>query len=99
VQGADGLPPRYAPINLVPTVTVGLQIASAVNAALYFREKYGSRAAHRHPDARAHAASLVMGEHLAGAGARAARRRAGVRAHPRSGPPAVPHQRRPRLHR
>ncbi len=76
IQGAIGLPslfqvqgaeePHYAPINLVDRA-VGLQIASAVNAALYFREKSG-RGQRIDIPMFEHMLPLVMGEHLAGAG-------------------------------
>jgi crotonobetainyl-CoA:carnitine CoA-transferase CaiB-like acyl-CoA transferase len=76
IQGAVGLPslfqvqgaeePHYAPINLVDRA-VGMQIASAVNAALYFREKSGKGQRIDIPMFE-HMLPLVMGEHLAGAG-------------------------------
>ena len=76
IQGAIGLPalflqqgaeePHYAPINLVDRA-VGQQIASAVGAALYFREKSGKGQRIDIPMFE-HMLALVMGEHLGGAG-------------------------------
>ena len=76
IQGAIGLPslfqvqgaeePHYAPINLVDRA-VGQQIASAVSAALYYREKSGKGQRIDIPMFE-HMLALVMGEHLAGAG-------------------------------
>jgi len=76
IQGAIGLPslfqvqgaaaPHYAPINLVDRA-VGQQIASAVGAALYYREKSGKGQRIDIPMFE-HMLTMVMGEHLAGAG-------------------------------
>ncbi len=76
IQGAIGLPalfqvqgaeePHYAPINLVDRA-VGQQIASAVSAALYYREKSGKGQKIDIPMFE-HMLALVLGEHLGGAG-------------------------------
>ncbi len=76
IQGAVGLPhlfqvqgsphPHYAPINLVDRA-VGHQIAGAVGAALYYREKTGKGQRIDIPMFE-HVLAMVMGEHLAGAG-------------------------------
>ncbi len=76
IQGAVGLPhlfrvqgaeePHYAPVNLVDRA-VGQQIASAVGAALYYREKSGKGQRIDIPMFE-HMLVMVMGEHLAGAG-------------------------------
>lgn len=76
IQGAIGLPslfqvqgaeePHYAPINLVDRA-VGQQIASAVGAALYYREKTGKGQRIDVPMFE-HMLALVLGEHLGGAG-------------------------------
>jgi crotonobetainyl-CoA:carnitine CoA-transferase CaiB-like acyl-CoA transferase len=76
IQGAVGLPhlfqvqgaeqPHYVPINLIDR-TVGQQIAGAVGAALYYRERTGKGQRIDIPMFE-HALALVMGEHLAGAG-------------------------------
>ncbi|WP_151447466.1 CaiB/BaiF CoA transferase family protein [Lacisediminimonas profundi] len=75
IQGAIGLPalfmrqgaeqPHYAPINLVDRA-VGQQVASAVSAALYFREKSGKGQRIDIPMFE-HMLAIVMGEHLGGA--------------------------------
>ncbi len=74
IQGAIGLPhlfraqgaePQYAPINLSDR-TLGLQIANAVSAALYYREKTGLGQRIDVPMFE-HMLTIVMGEHLAGA--------------------------------
>ena len=76
IQGAVGLPylfqqqgaaqPHYAPINLADRAC-GQQIASAVSAALYYREKSGKGQRIDIPMFE-HMLPLVLGEHLAGAG-------------------------------
>ena len=76
IQGAIGLPrlfqvqgaeePHYAPINLVDRA-VGQQIAGAVSAALYYREKTGKGQRIDVPMFE-HMLVMVMGEHLGGAG-------------------------------
>lgn len=74
IQGAIGLPwlsqqhggePQYSPTNLVDRA-VGQQIASAVSAALYSREKTG-RGQRIDIPMFEHMLAMVMGEHLAGA--------------------------------
>lgn len=75
IQGAAGLPylfqvqgadePHYVPINLVDR-TVGQQIAGAVSAALYYRERTGKGQRVDIPMFE-HVLVTVMGEHLAGA--------------------------------
>ncbi len=75
IQGAIGLPslfqvqgaeePHYAPINLVDRA-VGQQVASAVSAALYYREKTGKGQRIDIPMFE-HMLALVLGEHLGGA--------------------------------
>jgi crotonobetainyl-CoA:carnitine CoA-transferase CaiB-like acyl-CoA transferase len=74
IQGAAGLPwllkqqgaetPRYAPI-IVADRSVGQQVASAVNAALYFREKSGKGQRVDVPMFE-HLLQIVLGEHLGG---------------------------------
>ncbi|OGA65020.1 MAG: acetyl-CoA acetyltransferase [Betaproteobacteria bacterium RIFCSPLOWO2_12_FULL_65_14] len=74
IQGAAGVPwllhkqgarePRYAPI-LVADRSVGQQVASAVSAALYFREKTGKGQRVDVPMFE-HLLQLVLGEHLGG---------------------------------
>ncbi len=76
IQGAVGLPhlfrvqgaeePHYVPINLVDRA-VGQQIAGAVSAALYYRERTGKGQRIDIPMFE-HMLAMVMGEHLAGAG-------------------------------
>ncbi len=76
IQGAIGLPrlfqvqgsdePHYAPINMVDR-SVGQQIAGAVSAALYCREKTGKGQRIDIPMFE-HMLVMVMGEHLGGAG-------------------------------
>lgn len=76
IQGAVGLPwlfrvqgaeePHYVPINLVDR-SVGQQIAGAVSAALYYRERTGKGQRIDIPMFE-HVLAMVMGEHLAGAG-------------------------------
>src|SRR6185312_5095066 len=74
IQGAAGLPwllkkqgaaePRYAPI-VVADRSVGQQVASAVSAALYHREKTGR--VHRvDVPMFEHLLQIVLGEHLGG---------------------------------
>ena len=74
IQGAAGVPwllhkqgakePRYAPI-LVADRSVGQQVASAVSAALYYREKSGKGQRVDVPMFE-HLLQLVLGEHLGG---------------------------------
>ena len=74
IQGAAGLPallkqqgaetPRYAPI-IVADRSVGQQVASAVSAALYFREKTGQGQRVDVPMFE-HLLQVVLGEHLGG---------------------------------
>ncbi len=74
IQGAAGVPwllhkqgakePRYAPI-LVADRSVGQQVASAVSAALYYREKTGEGQRVDVPMFE-HLLQLVLGEHLGG---------------------------------
>ena len=74
IQGAAGLPallkqqgaetPRYAPI-IVADRSVGQQVASAVSAALYFREKTGQGQRVDVPMFE-HLLQIVLGEHLGG---------------------------------
>jgi crotonobetainyl-CoA:carnitine CoA-transferase CaiB-like acyl-CoA transferase len=74
IQGAAGLPwllqkqgaetPRYAPI-IVADRSVGQQVASAVSAALYFREKTGKGQRVDVPMFE-HLLQIVLGEHLGG---------------------------------
>jgi crotonobetainyl-CoA:carnitine CoA-transferase CaiB-like acyl-CoA transferase len=74
IQGAAGVPwllqkqgakePRYAPI-LVADRSVGQQVASAVSAALYYREKTGKGQRVDVPMFE-HLLQLVLGEHLGG---------------------------------
>ena len=74
IQGAAGLPwllnkqgadtPRYAPI-IVADRSVGQQVASAVNAALYHREKTGKGQRIDVPMFE-HLLQIVLGEHLGG---------------------------------
>jgi len=74
IQGAAGIPwlfqkqgaemPRYAPV-LVADRSVGQQVASAVSAALYHREKTGKGQRVDVPMFE-HLLQVVLGEHLAG---------------------------------
>jgi crotonobetainyl-CoA:carnitine CoA-transferase CaiB-like acyl-CoA transferase len=74
IQGAAGIPwllrkqgaetPRYAPI-IVADRSVGQQVASAVSAALYFREKTGKGQRVDVPMFE-HLLQIVLGEHLGG---------------------------------
>jgi crotonobetainyl-CoA:carnitine CoA-transferase CaiB-like acyl-CoA transferase len=74
IQGAAGLPwllkkqgsetPRYAPI-IVADRSVGQQVASAVSAALYHREKTGKGQRVDVPMLE-HLLQIVLGEHLGG---------------------------------
>jgi crotonobetainyl-CoA:carnitine CoA-transferase CaiB-like acyl-CoA transferase len=74
IQGAAGIPallrqqgaetPRYAPI-IVADRSVGQQVASAVSAALYFREKSG-RGQRVDVPMFEHLLQIVLGEHLGG---------------------------------
>jgi crotonobetainyl-CoA:carnitine CoA-transferase CaiB-like acyl-CoA transferase len=74
IQGAAGLPallkqqgaetPRYAPI-IVADRSVGQQVASAVRAALYYREKSG-RGQRVDVPMFEHLLQIVLGEHLGG---------------------------------
>jgi crotonobetainyl-CoA:carnitine CoA-transferase CaiB-like acyl-CoA transferase len=74
IQGAAGLPwllekqssetPRYAPI-IVADRSVGQQVASAVSAALYHREKTGKGQRVDVPMFE-HLLQIVMGEHMGG---------------------------------
>ena len=74
IQGAAGIPsllktqgaetPRYAPI-IVADRSVGQQVASAVNAALYYREKSGKGQRVDVPMFE-HLLQIVLGEHLGG---------------------------------
>jgi crotonobetainyl-CoA:carnitine CoA-transferase CaiB-like acyl-CoA transferase len=74
IQGAAGVPwllhrqgarePRYAPV-LVADRSVGQQVASAVSAALYYREKTGKGQRVDVPMFE-HLLQLVLGEHLGG---------------------------------
>ena len=74
IQGAAGVPallkmqgaetPRYAPI-IVADRSVGQQVASAVNAALYYREKTGKGQRVDVPMFE-HLLQIVLGEHLGG---------------------------------
>jgi crotonobetainyl-CoA:carnitine CoA-transferase CaiB-like acyl-CoA transferase len=74
IQGAAGLPallkqqgaeqPRYAPI-IVADRSVGQQVASAVSAALYYREKSGEGQRVDVPMFE-HLLQIVLGEHLGG---------------------------------
>jgi crotonobetainyl-CoA:carnitine CoA-transferase CaiB-like acyl-CoA transferase len=74
IQGAAGIPwllqkqgaaePRYAPI-IVADRSVGQQVASAVNAALYYREKSGQGQRVDVPMFE-HLLQIVLGEHLGG---------------------------------
>ncbi len=74
IQGAAGLPwllkkqgadtPRYAPI-IVADRSVGQQVASAVSAALYHREKSG-RGQRVDVPMFEHLLQIVLGEHLGG---------------------------------
>ena len=74
IQGAAGLPallkqqgaetPRYAPI-IVADRSVGQQVASAVSAALYYREKSGKGQRVDVPMFE-HLLQIVLGEHLGG---------------------------------
>jgi len=74
IQGAAGIPwllhkqgaaePRYAPI-IVADRAVGQQVASAVSAALYFREKSGKGQRVDVPMFE-HLLQIVLGEHLGG---------------------------------
>jgi crotonobetainyl-CoA:carnitine CoA-transferase CaiB-like acyl-CoA transferase len=74
IQGAAGIPallkmqgaetPRYAPI-IVADRSVGQQVASAVSAALYFREKSGKGQRVDVPMFE-HLLQMVLGEHLGG---------------------------------
>jgi crotonobetainyl-CoA:carnitine CoA-transferase CaiB-like acyl-CoA transferase len=74
IQGAAGIPwllhkqgaaePRYAPI-IVADRSVGQQVASAVSAALYYREKSGKGQRVDVPMFE-HLLQIVLGEHLGG---------------------------------
>jgi len=74
IQGAAGLPallkmqgaetPRYAPI-IVADRSVGQQVASAVSAALYYRERTGKGQRVDVPMFE-HLLQIVLGEHLGG---------------------------------
>src|SRR5439155_10651332 len=74
IQGAAGIPallkmqgaetPRYAPI-IVADRSVGQQVASAVSAALYFREKSGKGQRVDVPMFE-HLLQMVVGDHLGG---------------------------------
>src|SRR5438067_562069 len=74
IQGAAGIPallkmqgaetPRYAPI-IVADRSVGQQVASAVSAALYYREKTGKGQRVDVPMFE-HLLQIVLGEHLGG---------------------------------
>jgi crotonobetainyl-CoA:carnitine CoA-transferase CaiB-like acyl-CoA transferase len=74
IQGASGVPwllhkqgarePRYAPV-LIADRSVGQQVASAVSAALYYREKSGEGQRVDVPMYE-HLLQLVLGEHLGG---------------------------------
>ena len=74
IQGAAGIPallkiqgaetPRYAPI-IVADRSVGQQVASAVSAALFFREKTGKGQRIDVPMFE-HLLQIVLGEHLGG---------------------------------
>ena len=74
IQGAAGIPwllhrqgasePRYAPI-IVADRSVGQQVASAVGAALYYREKTGKGQRVDVPMFE-HLLQIVLGEHLGG---------------------------------
>jgi crotonobetainyl-CoA:carnitine CoA-transferase CaiB-like acyl-CoA transferase len=74
IQGAAGIPtllkmqgaetPRYAPI-IVADRSVGQQVASAVSAALYYREKSGHGQRVDVPMFE-HLLQIVLGEHLGG---------------------------------
>jgi len=74
IQGAAGIPallkiqgaetPRYAPI-IVADRSVGQQVASAVSAALYYREKTG-RGQRVDVPMFEHLLQIVLGEHLGG---------------------------------
>ena len=74
IQGASGLPwllqrqgagePRYAPM-IVADRSVGQQVASAVSAALYFREKTGKGQRVDVPMWE-HLLQIVLGDHLGG---------------------------------
>jgi crotonobetainyl-CoA:carnitine CoA-transferase CaiB-like acyl-CoA transferase len=76
IQGAAGLPwllkkqgaaePRYAPM-IVADRSVGQQVASAVNAALYHREKTGKGQRIDIPMFE-HLLQIVLGDHLGGYG-------------------------------
>ena len=76
IQGACGLPyllhrqgasePRYAPM-IVADRSVGQQVASAVGAALYFREKTG-RGQRIDIPMFEHLLQIVLGDHLGGYG-------------------------------
>jgi crotonobetainyl-CoA:carnitine CoA-transferase CaiB-like acyl-CoA transferase len=74
IQGASGLPwllqkqgaaePRYAPM-IVADRSVGQQVASAVNAALYYRQKTGKGQRIDVPMFE-HLLQIVLGDHLGG---------------------------------
>jgi crotonobetainyl-CoA:carnitine CoA-transferase CaiB-like acyl-CoA transferase len=74
IQGAAGVPwllkrqgsetPRYAPI-IIADRSVGQQVASAVSAALYYREKTG-RGQRVDVPMFEHLLQMVLGEHLGG---------------------------------
>jgi crotonobetainyl-CoA:carnitine CoA-transferase CaiB-like acyl-CoA transferase len=74
IQGAAGIPwllkkqgapePRYAPM-IVADRSVGQQVASAVNAALYYREKSGKGQRIDIPMYE-HLLQIVLGDHLGG---------------------------------
>lgn len=74
IQGAAGIPwllkeqgaeaPRYAPITVADR-SVGQQVAGAVSAALYYREKTGKGQRVDVPMFE-HLLQIVLGEHLAG---------------------------------
>jgi crotonobetainyl-CoA:carnitine CoA-transferase CaiB-like acyl-CoA transferase len=74
IQGASGIPwllhkqgaaePRYAPM-IVADRSVGQQVASAVNAALYYREKSGKGQRVDVPMYE-HLLQMILGDHLGG---------------------------------
>jgi crotonobetainyl-CoA:carnitine CoA-transferase CaiB-like acyl-CoA transferase len=74
IQGASGIPwllhkqgaaePRYAPM-IVADRSVGQQVASAVNAALYYREKTGKGQRIDVPMYE-HLLQMILGDHLGG---------------------------------
>ena len=106
IQGAAGLPwllkkqgaetPRYAPI-IVADRSVGQQVASAVSAALYHREKTGKGQRIDVPMFE-HLLQIVLGEHLGGYTFEPQQGEAGLRAHALARPAALPDEGRLRLH-